>query len=392
MLSDRSVAGLFAGIGGIEVGLESAGFHSRLLCEIEPAAQAVLRARFEDVEMASDIRELKEIPPVEIVAGGFPCQDLSQAGRTAGITGSNSGLIQQVFRLLGNPALQPRWLVLENVPFMLSLDKGHAMSYLTASLESLGFAWAYRVVDTRAFGLPQRRQRVVLLASRDEDPRGVLLNEDAGPREQGFEQGVACGFYWTEGLRGLGWATNAVPTLKGGSTVGIPSPPAIWMPDGEIVTPDIRDAERLQGFPADWTLPATNEGFSRGARWKLVGNAVSTPVFEWLGKRLSDPEEWSGAADSSPVVGHSWPRAAFGSNGQVFRVDRSEWPVNRPQQPLGEFLAYPTTPLSLRAARGFRSRTRQSGLRFPAGFLNAVDHHINHIESSEPALQRLGAD
>ena len=81
---------------------------------------------------------------------------------------------------------------------------------------------------------------------------------------------------------------NAIPTLKGGSTVGVPSPPAIWLPDGRFVTPDIRDAERLQGFAVDWTRPAETVR-RRSFRWKLVGNAVSVPVAKWVGDRLAKP-------------------------------------------------------------------------------------------------------
>lgn len=69
-------------------------------------------------------------------------------------------------------------------------------------------------------------------------------------------QRLAFGFYWTEGTRGLGAAVDAVPTLKGGSTIGIPSPPGILLPGGRVVTPRIEDAERLQGFEAGWTEPA----------------------------------------------------------------------------------------------------------------------------------------
>jgi DNA (cytosine-5)-methyltransferase 1 len=79
-----------------------------------------------------------------------------------------------------------------------------------------------------------------------------------------------------------------VPTLKGGSGLGIPSPPAIWMPDGHFVLPDIRDAERLQGFPAGWTEAALTGHSKEGARWKLVGNAVSVPVSRWLGDMPSN--------------------------------------------------------------------------------------------------------
>src|SRR6202044_1167011 len=102
-------------------------------------------------------------------------------------------------------------------PFMLQLDRGKAMRHLTEMLGALGYRWAYRVVDARAFGLPQRRHRVLMLASRSEDPRPVLFGQDAGAPAEPEGIDYPCGFYWTEGIRGLGWAIDAVPTIKGGS-------------------------------------------------------------------------------------------------------------------------------------------------------------------------------
>jgi DNA (cytosine-5)-methyltransferase 1 len=133
------------------------------------------------------------------------------------------------------------------------------MEVIIAALERLGYHWAYRVVNSQAFGVPQRRERVYLLASQTEDPRMVLFADDEGePKAIKWSPARAFGFYWTEGTRGLGAAVEAVPTLKGGSTIGIPSPPAIVLPNGRIVTPSIRDAERMQGFPRDWTAPTAN--------------------------------------------------------------------------------------------------------------------------------------
>jgi DNA (cytosine-5)-methyltransferase 1 len=377
------VAGLFAGIGGIELGLHHAGHRSVLLNEIEPGAQAVLRARFPDVDLTGDVGDLDSLPDVDLVAAGFPCQDLSQAGRTLGIEGSRSSLVGHVFRLL--ETAHPPWLLLENVPFMLQLDRGHAMQHLTAELGRLGFRWAYRVVDARSFGVPQRRQRVLLLASRDHDPRPVLFADDArepGERDPG---GRACGFYWTEGIRGLGWAVDAVPTLKGGSAIGIPSPPAVWMPDGLVGTPDVRDAERLQGFPADWTAvdrPITSR--RTGARWKMVGNAVCVPVALWVGERLTHP----GAFDdtlSRPLSGSRWPMAAWGERDRVFTVDVSPWPLVKRRPHLADFLDHPVRPLSIRATGGFLARTDRSSLRFPDGFLDAVRRHLKTMEGRPAA-------
>src|SRR6185312_9475478 len=265
-----------AGIGGLELGLARSGHRSVLLCELDPGARAVLDARFPDVPKHGDICTLRDLPAeTSLLTAGFPCQDLSQAGMTRGIGGARSGLVHEVFRLLKKRPVP--WVLLENVPFMLQLSRGRALSVIVDAIEKLGYKWAYRVVDTRAFGLPQRRERVFFLASLHEDPRDVLFVDEADPDDVGrFKGDVPFGFYWTEGIRGLGAAIDSVPTLKGGSTIGIPSPPAILMPGGRIVKPELRDAERMQGFEADWTKPAESiSGRGRGHRWKLVGNAVT---------------------------------------------------------------------------------------------------------------------
>jgi DNA (cytosine-5)-methyltransferase 1 len=374
-----SVVGLFAGIGGIEVGLHSAGHQTVLLCEIDAAAQRVLRERFPEVPLTADVRELRSIPEVGICAAGFPCQDLSQAGRTEGIRGTNSGLVAEVFRLVEQA--DPRWLLLENVPFMLQLDRGAAMRFLTRSLERLGFTWAYRLVDTRAFGLPQRRQRVIVLASRTHDPREVLFFGDEREPVWPDPSVVACGFYWTEGIRGLGWAVDAIPTLKGGSTVGIPSAPAIRFPDGFVGTPDLRDAERLQGFEVDWTAPASHDSRRNGFRWKLIGNAVSVPVARWIGQRFHDPRPYQASQDKLLASGSPWPKAAWGAGGRVYRADLSTWPVRAEYQHLAGFLRFDPIPLSERATRGFLRRTRESSLNFPDGFLDDVAAHLASVQA-----------
>ncbi|MCZ7652957.1 MAG: DNA (cytosine-5-)-methyltransferase [Thermoanaerobaculia bacterium] len=375
-----AVVGLFAGIGGIEVGLARAGHRARLLCENEPGAIAVLHERFPDIPVHEDVCDLEAFPRgTQLVTAGFPCQDLSQAGSTAGIRGERSGLIDEVFRLLRSHDVP--WLLLENVPFMLQLHRGQALDHIVTALEDLGYAWAYRVVDSRSTGLPQRRERVYIVASRAGDPRDVLLVDDAGepsPPSPERWRDVACGFYWTEGLRGLGWAHDAVPTLKGGSTIGIPSPPAIVLPSGEIVQPDIRDAERLQGFEPDWTLPS-NAVQRPGHRWKLVGNAVTVAVAAWIGRRLIEPGTYD---PSSDVPLHrrekgSWPRAAWGSKGERWISSVSAWPLSEDTPSLEEFLRFPTRPLSERAAAGFYSRARQAKLRFPPGFLELVERRAN---------------
>lgn len=388
MSSPRSlrIAGLFAGIAGIELGLRKAGHSTGFLCEWDNSARLVLAQRFPGIEVANDVAQLGSIPPVDLVTAGFPCQDLSQAGRTAGIRGSRSGLVDQVFRLIDGARPAPTWLLLENVSFMLSLEKGEAMRWLTDQLETRGFTWAYRVVDTQAFGLPQRRQRVLLLASQTEDPRPILLNQDHGEVEMPDRSRLACGFYWTEGVRGLGWAVDAIPTLKGGSAIGIPSPPAIWKSNtGRIVTPDLRDAERIQGFDADWTSAVDQiPGRAKTSRWKLVGNAVSVPVAHWMGERLKTDEVYDQANDVSLADGDRWPRAAWGRTGERRSVDVSMWPVAHARPHLHEFLAYEPALLSARATTGFLSRAARGNLRIPEDLICEAKAHL---ETMSPQAQ-----
>lgn len=395
MIEPLTAAGLFAGIGGIELGLSRSGFHTEMICEIDPGAAAVLRQQF-NIEVKPDVRELLTLPNVDVIAAGFPCQDLSQAGRTAGIVGNQSRLVGEIFKRLGGRARGPRWLLLENVPFMLQLQEGRAMRYLVDELERLGFTWAYRVVDTRAFGIPQRRKRVLLLASRTEDPRQPLFGSDSGGKLPEFSGDQLCGFYWTEGLRGLGWAVDAIPTLKGGSACGIASPPAIWDPaDGSLTTPHLDDAERLQGFPEGWTLPAVDApGVRRNHRWKLLGNAVSVPVAEWLGQRLVRPTGHLPATSAIPR-GSSWPQAAWGYKGHVYAADVSSFPVMRRGRHLREFLRHPRVPLSHRATSGFFNRALSSGLRFEDKFLEDVKRHIRRMAKHQGCslkIRRQGRD
>ena len=101
ILENMQVAGLFSGIGGLELGLESAGHDVALMCEIDPSARAVLQGRFNSVPLCGDVRALKRLPKkTELVAAGFPCQDLSQAGETRGISGNKSGVVRAMFKLL----------------------------------------------------------------------------------------------------------------------------------------------------------------------------------------------------------------------------------------------------------------------------------------------------
>jgi len=379
-----TVAGLFAGIGGVELGLQAAGMRTKLLCEWWEPAQAVLKYRFPDTVLHGDIQTLQELPDVDVVTAGFPCTDLSQAGRTKGIHGKASGMIKHLFKLLEDAS--PKWVLIENVRNMLALDSGTAMEYLVSEFERLGYTWAYRLVDSRFTGVPQRRHRVIFVASRTEDPRTVLFADEATERPESDYKEDAYGFYWTEGNTGLGWAQDALPTLKGGSGLGIPSSPAVWVcgasPGRSIVTPLIEDAEEMQGFPRGWTKSAL-EVARPGTRWKLVGNAVTVGVSSWVGRRLAKPGEFNETGQLILPRGLKWPTAAWGNHEERWSFPASLWPEKHEYRHLLDVMdADKAVPLSLRATTGFHTRLLKSRLRYREEFSQALKEHAEYMADS----------
>ncbi|MBY6151662.1 DNA cytosine methyltransferase [Vannielia litorea] len=297
---------------------------------------------------------------------------------TKGINGLKSSLLAHVFRLIDGSL--PPIVVLENVSFILRLERGGAMATLIDAFEGRGYRWAYRVVNLLEL-FPQRPEHVFLFDSRgDLDPREIHFADDVAPPENETALSTqAHGFYWAEGSRGLGWAPDAIPSLKNGLNVGITSPPAILMPKGSIVKPDLIDVERLQGFPAGWTEPASEVGRA-SLRWSLVGTAVSVPVAHWLGDRIAKPGEFDSVRSAGTVEKGKWPRAAYG-DGNVRREERVvDFPKFESRKPLYEFLERPGERLSARATSGFLRRGAASTLRFVTGFLDCVRAHLDSVD------------
>lgn len=376
------VAGLFAGIGGFELGLGAAGHSAILLCENNDHAITVLKRRFPNVPRHGDICTLDALPRgTDLVATGFPCQNLSMAGDKVGLAGNKSSLVGHVFRLLERN--RPRWVLIENVYFMLHLGKGAAMETILASLERLAYNWAYRVVDSRAFGLPQRRRRVFIVASQSDDPRAVLLADDEP--DQTFpspDRASPIAFYWTEGRTGSGLTGDAIPPLKAGSSLGIPCPPAVLLPSGRVVTPPIEVAERLQGFPSRWSSAVT--GKAARYRWRLVGNAVSVPIATWIGHRLDNPATYDARADVPLDAEGRWPSAAWNVDGCRMAATASEFPARKRRGRLSAFNTDAWPHLSERALRGFIGRARAGRLAYPGGFLKALEKAHHALKEVQP--------
>jgi DNA (cytosine-5)-methyltransferase 1 len=236
-MTDLTAVNAFAGIGGFDRALAQVGVRSVAAIEIDPAPGGVLNDQFPDTTLFSDICEVTAddiraagfVPERGILTAGWPCQDLSVAGRRLGLGGTRSGLFWEVIRLLAE--LRPRWFVLENVPGLLSAvcscpglgccpgwftydeydnetyhpcDDPHAirggacgfdgtrgrcmelhggaMGAVLGALVELGYGVAYRVLDAQYFGVPQRRRRVIFVGCLGDwaAPAQVLLEPDCG--------------------------------------------------------------------------------------------------------------------------------------------------------------------------------------------------------------------
>ncbi|TFD91232.1 DNA cytosine methyltransferase [Cryobacterium serini] len=383
MHPDAPILSLFGGIGGFERGLGKAGFTGPVhTYENWDPARSVLAKRFPRAVLHADVRELpNDMHDAHVVVAGFPCTDLSQAGKQAGLDGSASGLILGVLEHVR--LAKPEWVLLENVPNMLRLNKGNAIRVITDTLEEAGYSWTYRILDAQHFGVAQRRKRVFVLASRYHDPTRVLfrdLNEGRAVHHVPPSHiADANGFYWSEGNRGVGWGVGVVPTIKGSTTAGIPTSPAVWLPGAEaehrFQTPSIEALEILQGFTAGWTKAAPVRD-----RWKLVGNAVAVPVVQWLAEGLKayddlDPVDLT--ADMSVGEGWGWSGALIDGrrlNGKL-PDQLSAGPLRRRTSLARLLQERGSRPLSQKAARGFTTRLRRSNLTRDPGFMTDLESY-----------------
>ena len=129
--------GLFAGIGGIERGLAEGGMTTVQLCEIMPEARCVLHHHYPNIRIDEDVTQLFDLAPADLLAGGFPCQNLSIAGNKIGIKGEQSSLVNEIFRLIES-SRRPHFILLENVANIISLRRGEAIDLITTRLSDLG--------------------------------------------------------------------------------------------------------------------------------------------------------------------------------------------------------------------------------------------------------------
>jgi DNA (cytosine-5)-methyltransferase 1 len=176
---------LFAGIGGFDLAMQRQGVKVVASVEIDKRCNQVLAQHFPDVKQFTDVTEVKGedlinagfTPSTGIITGGFPCQDLSVAGKRAGLVGERSGLFWEIARLVEET--QTEYFIIENVPGLLSSNNGKDFGVVVGTMADLGYSLSWRVLDAQHFGVPQRRKRVFIVGRRGADstsPAEILFN------------------------------------------------------------------------------------------------------------------------------------------------------------------------------------------------------------------------
>ena len=177
-----TVGSLFAGIGGFDLAFEREGYDVAWQVEIDSYCQRVLEKHWPDVPRYDDVRDcgLHNLEPVDVIAGGFPCQDLSVAGKQEGLGGERSALWWQMHRIIGE--LRPRFAVVENVPNLFN----RGFDRVCGSLAEIGYDAEWHVISAADVGAPHLRKRVWLVAHTSR----ALLEEriDNGGEEESHGQ------------------------------------------------------------------------------------------------------------------------------------------------------------------------------------------------------------
>jgi len=357
---------LFSGIGGFHKGLLQAGFHFNWCgySEIDKYAKQIYQKHFPESEGLGDVRTIKvdRLPKINLITFGFPCQDLSIAGKRGGITASRSGLFFEAMRIIR--ITRPKYFIFENVKGLFSSNEGRDWFTILREIADSGYDGQWQLLNTRWF-LPQNRERIFFVGhirgecrpeifpigesntislqpnviktisengegiaytldttyhnSVAHQPRTMIqINENINQGQRIYNpEGIACsiksiggGQGAKTGLYAMKWQRNEKGKLirKMNQLNGIDYTPfndgcrelvekennivgnimSVGINKDCLIKDNIKirrltpiECERLQGFPDNWT-----EGISDTQRYKCIGNAVSIPIVEEIGKRL----------------------------------------------------------------------------------------------------------
>ncbi|HEM5976945.1 TPA: DNA cytosine methyltransferase [Streptococcus suis] len=308
-------ASLFAGVGGIDLGFESAGFKTVYANEFDPYAADTFESNF---NLKVDRRDIKtipasELPDFDILLAGFPCQAFSIAGYRQGFDDEKGrgNLFFEVTRIMSEK--RPRIAFFENVKNLVSHDNGNTFRIICEQLDLLGYKYLFQVMNGSEFGnIPQNRERIYIVAFREKDdyanfnlPKSIPLTKtikdvidfDNLVDEKYYYTPNKCKFY-DELHKGMSksdtiyqWRrvyvrenkSNVVPTLTANMGTGGHNVPLIRTHDGKIRKLTPRECFNSQGFPSSFTLPEQ----SNGRLYKQAGNSVVVPVISRIAKEIA---------------------------------------------------------------------------------------------------------
>jgi len=290
---------LFSGIGGLDLGLERAGWGCVAQCELEPFCREVLARHWPGVPCFDDVTHLGAREGwVDAVVGGFPCQDISTAGKGAGIAGERSGLWKQMHRIIREAG--PDWVVAENVPAL----RTRGADVVLGDLEGLGYTCWPLVVGAVHAGAPHRRQRVFIVANSG----GVSGREAETGRADGTGRAAAAG---------SGKILADTASLRRESHRAIPGGPGQSQEQGRVQQPTgvrpafppaLNDYARWRGvleddlglapaLPVERQICGVADGLPERVvrRWrkealKAYGNSVVPQVAQAIGEAINEVE------------------------------------------------------------------------------------------------------
>lgn len=273
---------LFTGVGGFDLGFERAGMECAWQVEFDKACQSVLKKHWSETELFDDVRTVGKhnLEPVDVICGGFPCQDVSVAGKRAGLAGERSGLWSEFARIIDE--LEPKWVVVENVPGLLSSNGGRDFATVIRWLAERGYGVAWRILDSQYFGVAQRRRRVFIVGSFGSGSASEILFEREGVRwniEKGRKTGegtartVAFSAGNSSKSYGIVYGEEVTPPFRAGNS-GTNQVPTVVMSSGQANT-EIMSERRtaLTGLHEQPIIAYNISSFNSNSGIKVVDTA-----------------------------------------------------------------------------------------------------------------------
>lgn len=300
-----NVGSLFSGIGGFDLGFERAGMRVSWQVELDPYCRAVLARHFPDAARFADVREVGagELDPVDLICGGFPCQDLSSAGKGAGIDGARSGLWSEFARIVRE--LRPRYVVVENVPALLT-GRGKRwdrapVGRVLGDLAEARYDAEWACLSAREFGAPHLRKRVWIVAYPARDAEAGAAAESRPERQRaraGGERSRAAVLADADAERQPGRPRKVLqpagrrqPADRGGAGADLPDADREQHEGRAQALGGSAAAQLRDHWAAEPGVGRVADGVPRRVdRLAALGNALVPQIAEWIGRRILDYE------------------------------------------------------------------------------------------------------